>query len=329
MAVIDTYFNAIPLFGMDCGQSSDAYLQRNNQPGFAESPNPLSLGDLNQSNEISMANAMNLDPYFSMYNHCPSSTPSGGYMNIGYTPTFQNFKGGSVFSPSSLACPIPVRKKHKRHEDSCECPLKKRRLSEAAEVNRRQVSEGLTSSASTTVTETSEVAGDRAIPCIDTPSSARVQTPHNEDMEESPCEAACKKIQDIESRLNLADEDIESETSTSYLPTLIISDLLQESLKKGFEESFTKKMVESMSRPSMEIVLWKPQPEFLIDKLQSVARCQNNETELCNDDHIRPANPFPSESQATIEDELCTSNPGIDIDLLWNMWSREEEEMEL
>uniref|UniRef100_A0A8C5Q3T3 Coiled-coil domain containing 117 n=1 Tax=Leptobrachium leishanense TaxID=445787 RepID=A0A8C5Q3T3_9ANUR len=290
MAAIDRPFNAVPLFGMEYAQSPDSCFQRSHQP---DSSVLASVPDVNQTNGNPMAHTLNLNnPYFTTYSQCASSvTPGGSYPNVGCAPLFQNVREGPVFSPlTTMGCTAPMRKKHKRHEDAYEYPLKKRRLSETSVVT---------------------------------------LTPNNEAMEETPveslCDAACRRLQDIDNRLSL-DEDIEAENSTPArnLPTLIMSELLQESLKKGFEESFTKKMVESMSRPSMELVLWKPQPEFLIDKLQAVSRCQKNKTDVCKSG-VRSESAFPNKSQAASEDKSCTSSPSRDID---TMWDRDEEEME-
>ncbi|XP_006890538.1 PREDICTED: coiled-coil domain-containing protein 117 isoform X3 [Elephantulus edwardii] len=62
------------------------------------------------------------------------------------------------------------------------------------------------------------------------------------------------------------DEEVEADRNISHLPSLVLSDTMKTGLKREFEEVFTKKMIESMSRPSMELVLWKPLPELLADK---------------------------------------------------------------
>ncbi|KAM8960767.1 coiled-coil domain-containing protein 117 [Pelodytes ibericus] len=338
MAAIDRSFNVIPLCRMDYSQPSDSYLQRTDQPGIVESP---FLAPVNQGNGISMANTINLNnAYFNMYSHCTSSLAAGSSNpNMESAQPFHNFTAGPAFSATTCTgLPVPVRKKHKRQEDSCECPLKKKKLSVTDEANVIPVSEGYPSSASIFTGDTSEpcwksasleLSEEGVISSLDTHSSVSVHPPRSEDMEqtlaESPCDAAQRKIRDIESSLIIADEEIETETS--HLPTLIMSDLLKASLKQGFEESITRKIVESMNRPSMEIVLWKPQPECLIDKLQLVSRCCKNENEVCKDEHIECGSAFPQKLQTMSENELCTSNLNLDTDSVWNR--EEEEEMEL
>ncbi|XP_028565942.2 coiled-coil domain-containing protein 117 isoform X1 [Podarcis muralis] len=109
-----------------------------------------------------------------------------------------------------------------------------------------------------------------------------------EEMEQSAgelqCEAARRKLQEIEdsfiferkefislSVARIIDEDEEDESAlpaggVCTLPTLVLSDTLKTGLKRDYEGDLTRQMIESMSRPSMELVLWKPLPEFLTER---------------------------------------------------------------
>nr|XP_028565942.1 coiled-coil domain-containing protein 117 isoform X1 [Podarcis muralis] len=101
---------------------------------------------------------------------------------------------------------------------------------------------------------------------------------------ELQCEAARRKLQEIEdsfiferkefislSVARIIDEDEEDESAlpaggVCTLPTLVLSDTLKTGLKRDYEGDLTRQMIESMSRPSMELVLWKPLPEFLTER---------------------------------------------------------------
>ncbi|XP_070619537.1 coiled-coil domain-containing protein 117 [Erythrolamprus reginae] len=89
---------------------------------------------------------------------------------------------------------------------------------------------------------------------------------------EQQCEAARRRLQEIEDRITEEEEEEEDQVEglsarpEGHLPTLVLSHTLQTGLKQDYEGILTKKIIESMSRPSMELVLWKPLPEFLPGK---------------------------------------------------------------
>lgn len=74
----------------------------------------------------------------------------------------------------------------------------------------------------------------------------------------------------------------------------------------------------------MELVLWKPQPEFLGHKLQNFTSCNKEEREASRQD--TPKMPFLRQVDLLEEDKSHILNLDCDNDPLWG---REEEEMEL
>ncbi|XP_036304948.1 coiled-coil domain-containing protein 117 isoform X2 [Pipistrellus kuhlii] len=80
-----------------------------------------------------------------------------------------------------------------------------------------------------------------------------------------PCKKK-HKLEEEDDEIIDEDEEVEADRNINHLPSLVLSDAMKTGLKREFDEVFTKKMIESMSRPSMELVLWKPLPELLSDK---------------------------------------------------------------
>ncbi|KAL1791325.1 hypothetical protein HispidOSU_029878 [Sigmodon hispidus] len=156
---------------------------------------------------------------------------------------------------------IHCRKKHKRLAEDDECPVRKKRLTEAE----------LCAVANEWAFDAHQgIDGHRVSTCpsgLPIPSMLDVVCEEMDQTTAEPqCEVARRRLQEIEDRIIDEDEEVESDRNVSHLPSLVLSDTMKTGLKREFDEVFTKKMIESMSRPSMELVLWKPLPELLSEK---------------------------------------------------------------
>nr|XP_033810369.1 coiled-coil domain-containing protein 117 isoform X1 [Geotrypetes seraphini] len=161
-------------------------------------------------------------------------------------------------------------RKHKREEEAEDqnSPVRKKRLTEAL-CSSRPVSESWDPSTS------QKMLGEVLNQYNSCPAESVLESPF-EEMEETAweqqCEAARRKLKEIEDRLIDEDEVVEADHTVSRLPTLVLSDALKNGLKRELHEDLTKKIVECMSRPSLELVLWKPPSDFLTDNLKAVAK---------------------------------------------------------
>ncbi|XP_077806369.1 coiled-coil domain-containing protein 117 isoform X3 [Macaca mulatta] len=120
------------------------------------------------------------------------------------------------------------------------------------------------------------------------------------------------------------DEEVEADRNVNHLPSLVLSDTMKTGLKREFDEVFTKKMIESMSRPSMELVLWKPLPELLSDKPKPSSNTKNYTGES-QAKHAAAGTTFPQRTELFLE----SRQPGMSLYNSLETATSTEEEMEL
>ncbi|XP_007946141.1 coiled-coil domain-containing protein 117 [Orycteropus afer afer] len=214
---------------------------------------------------------------------------------------------------------VHCKKKHKREEEDDDCPVRKKRLIEA----------GLGPGPGDWILcAHQEVEGHGGNPCTDGLSASGMLDVICEEMDqtttEPQCEVARRRLQEIEDRIIDEDEEVEADRNINHLPSLVLSDTMKTGLKREFDEVFTKKMIESMSRPSMELVLWKPLPELLSDKPKPPANAKNytgeNQTK-----HAATGTAFPQRTELFLDPQQT----GLPLYNSLETAACTEEEMEL
>lgn len=190
---------------------------------------------------------------------------------------------------------VRCKKKHKREEEDDDCPVRKKRLTEA----------GLCAGPNDWILcAHQDIESHGVNPCTSGLSAPGMLDVICEEMDqttgEPQCEVARRRLQEIEDRIIDEDEEVEADRNINHLPSLVLSDTMKTGLKREFDEVFTKKMIESMSRPSMELVLWKPLPELLSDKPKPSSNAKNYTGES-QTKHAAAGTAFPGRTELFLE----------------------------
>ncbi|XP_054449980.1 coiled-coil domain-containing protein 117 [Pteronotus mesoamericanus] len=214
---------------------------------------------------------------------------------------------------------VPCKKKHRLELEDDDCPVRKKRLTEA------RLCAGPND---WILCAHQDIEGHGVNPCTSGLSAPGMLDVICEEMDqttgEPQCEVARRRLQEIEDRIIDEDEEVEPDRNINHLPSLVLSDTMKTGLKREFDEVFTKKMIESMSRPSMELVLWKPLPELLSDKPKPSSNAKNYTGES-QTKHAVAGTAFPGRTELFLEPRQT----GMPIYNSLETAACTEEEMEL
>ncbi|XP_015258972.1 PREDICTED: coiled-coil domain-containing protein 117 isoform X1 [Cyprinodon variegatus] len=211
-------------------------------------------------------------------------------------------------------------RKHRRLEDEG-CSAKKRRLMPETDVD---ILENNCSALSA-----QQVAVSPAQPCsalqtlsMPQPSSLRPQP----EMESScmEIEAAHRKLQEIEDRIILEDDDEDLDLEPApRRPVLVISDSLKEGLQRGLSDILPQTVAQSVSPSGMELVLWRPPEDPFCQRLKDSLQKQRKQT-VSRQIPTPCTSPTPPLSPSSPPAETCSPMHSFPV-----LQSSAEEDMEI
>lgn len=146
---------------------------------------------------------------------------------------------------------------------------------------------------------------------------------------ESSCmeiEAAHRKLQEIEDRIILEDddeEDLDVEPAPRR-PVLVISDSLKEGLQRGISDILPQTVAQSVSPSGMELVLWRPPEDPFCQRLKDSLQKQRKQQTVSRQLPTPCPSPTPPLSPSSPPAETCS--PMYSFPVLQNSG---EEDMEI
>ncbi|XP_055511195.1 coiled-coil domain-containing protein 117 isoform X1 [Leucoraja erinacea] len=213
------------------------------------------------------------------------------------------------------------RRKHKREQEEEEAPAQKKRLTE--KMLDYLVPSGSISCSSWPYIPCPQGNGVSDVASTswqDESTSQEYRAVENKEegcmeVKTDPNQIGLERLKEIEDRLDGRDDSEIDTVEISDLPVLVLSESLREELKHGLEEVLPHTIMESLNRPCMELVLWRPPCEPLSDKLAAL-------TEQRKSKHREPQ----------CDPDLYNKNTKLDSSLMcgdMNQTSAVEEDMEL
>ncbi|XP_051888162.1 coiled-coil domain-containing protein 117 isoform X1 [Pristis pectinata] len=167
------------------------------------------------------------------------------------------------------------RRKHKREQEEDEAPAQKKRLTE--KMLDCLVTSGNISCSSWPCIPYPQGNGVPDVASTswqDESTSQEFRVVENKEscmeVKTDPNQIGLERLKEIENRLVSRDDPEVDAVEISDMPVLVLSDSLREELRHGLEEVLPHTIMESLNRPCMELVLWRPPCEPLSDKLAAL-----------------------------------------------------------
>ncbi|XP_038648208.1 coiled-coil domain-containing protein 117 isoform X1 [Scyliorhinus canicula] len=211
------------------------------------------------------------------------------------------------------------RRKHKREQEEDDAPARKKRLTEKMlDCLMTSVNVSCSSWHSTPYPQENMSSEIASTSWQIGPSSQEFRVIENKatymEIKPDPSEEGLQRLKEIENRLTEGDDPEADEIEISDMPVLVLSDSLREELRPGLKEILPRKIMESLNRPCMELVLWRPLCEPLSDKLAAL-------TEQMNSKHRQPqCNPELYNKSLKLDSSLMCGDMNL---------TTSEEDMEL
>ncbi|XP_049906020.1 coiled-coil domain-containing protein 117 isoform X1 [Epinephelus moara] len=248
--------------------------------------------------------------------HHPAPTSS----ELGFLPDMYSFSGPTSLPEFNLGSPSTsgdlqratlsnsswetrCLRKHRRRVDDEGCSAKRRRLMLEAEEDILETSNTSTHRDWPTANSCPPLSAQQASPALPQPCTApqpltllQPSTAASRPETESSCmeiEAAQRKLQEIEDRITLEDDDEDEDLDVEPAqrrPVLVISDSLKEGLQRGISDILPHTVAQSVSHSCMELVLWRPPDDPFCRKRKGSLQKQRKQQTVPR----QPPTPCPS-----------------------------------
>nr|XP_057926547.1 coiled-coil domain-containing protein 117 isoform X2 [Doryrhamphus excisus] len=274
----------------------------------------------------------NLADWTIMHHLAPSSSP------LGLLPSMYTFSGPTSLPEFDLGSPNTSEhlqrgplssnwetrclRKHRRRFYDEGCLAKRRRLTTGTELD-ISLDGPSRNSCPTLCTHLSDHAPPPPCPSPHNLNSLRSSSDVSRLETESSCmeiEAAQRKLQEIENRITLEDDDEDEDLDVEPAqrrPVLVISDSLKEGLQRGISDILPHTVAQSVSHSCMELVLWRPPEDPFCRKLKGSFQKQRKQqsvprhpTTLCaSPNHHNPLS-APGDTHTPLHNFLVTQSCG-------------------